>query len=162
MYCFLHLGFINVIIFVNNPSRSYSAFVGADLEYPISLIYIRSSWSELRYFSFEPSLKLWCTASKMKFPIKDFFSKCNQIRRKPRIWSQLLKKFLMENFIFLCSDGVVLEILTNSGDFRRVSGFFKELFKFWNFKSLSFCVHHHLRHYLQLLEYMSKTTVRVY
>ena len=101
-----------------------------------------------------------CT--KMKFPIKDFFSKCNQIRRKPRIWSQLLKKFLMKNFIFLCSDGVVLEILTNSGDFRRVSGFFKELFKFWNFKSLSFCVHHHLRHYLQLLEYMSKTTVRVY
>ena len=37
---------------------------------------------------------------KMKFSIKDFFSKCEQIRRKLRIWSHLLKKSLMENFIF--------------------------------------------------------------
>ena len=40
---------------------------------------------------------------KMKFSIKDFFSKCDQIPRKLQIWSHLLKKFLMENFIFLCS-----------------------------------------------------------
>ena len=40
------------------------------------------------------------TARKMKFSIKDFFSKCDQIRRKLRIWSHLLKKSLMENFIF--------------------------------------------------------------
>ena len=40
------------------------------------------------------------TAQKMKSFIKDFFSKCNQIRRKLRIWSHLLKKSLMENFIF--------------------------------------------------------------
>ena len=40
------------------------------------------------------------TAHKMKFSIKDFFSKCDQIRRKLRIWSHLLKKSLMENFIF--------------------------------------------------------------
>ena len=40
------------------------------------------------------------TAPKMKFSIKDFFSKCDQIRRKMRIWSHLLKKSLMENFIF--------------------------------------------------------------
>ena len=40
------------------------------------------------------------TAKKMKFSIKDFFSKCDQIRRKLRIWSHLLKKSLMENFIF--------------------------------------------------------------
>ena len=33
------------------------------------------------------------TALKMKFSIKDFFSKCDQIRR-------ILKKSLMENFIF--------------------------------------------------------------
>ena len=32
----------------------------------------------------------------------DFFSKCDQIRRKLRIWSHLLKKSLMENFIFVC------------------------------------------------------------
>ena len=37
---------------------------------------------------------------KMKFSIKDFFSKCDQIRRKLRIWSHLLKKSLMENLIF--------------------------------------------------------------
>ena len=36
----------------------------------------------------------------MKFFIKDFFSKCDQIRSFPRIWSYLLKKSLMENFIF--------------------------------------------------------------
>ena len=40
------------------------------------------------------------TAQKMKFSIGDFFSKCEQIRSKLRIWSDLLKKSLMENFIF--------------------------------------------------------------
>ena len=44
--------------------------------------------------------KLKSTAQKMKFFIKDFFNKCYQIRRKLRIWSHLLKKSLMENFIF--------------------------------------------------------------
>ena len=39
------------------------------------------------------------TAQKMKFSVKDFFSKCDQIRRKLRIWSHLLKKSLLENFI---------------------------------------------------------------
>ena len=39
------------------------------------------------------------TAQKMKFYIKDFFSKCDQICRKLLIWSHLLKKSLMENFI---------------------------------------------------------------
>ena len=40
------------------------------------------------------------TAQKMKFSIKDFISKCDQIRWKLRIWSYLLKNSLMENFIF--------------------------------------------------------------
>ena len=40
------------------------------------------------------------TAMRMKFSITDFFSKCDQIRRELRILSHLLKKFLMENFIF--------------------------------------------------------------
>ena len=31
---------------------------------------------------------------------EDFFSKCNQIHNFLRIWSHLLKKSLMENFIF--------------------------------------------------------------
>ena len=36
----------------------------------------------------------------MKFSITGFFSKCDQIRRKLQIWSYLLKKSLIENFIF--------------------------------------------------------------
>ena len=36
----------------------------------------------------------------MKFFIKDFFGKCDQIRSYLQIWSHLLKKSLMENFIF--------------------------------------------------------------
>ena len=40
------------------------------------------------------------TVQKMKFPIKDFFSKYDQIRSFLRIWSHLLKKSLMENFHF--------------------------------------------------------------
>ena len=36
----------------------------------------------------------------MKFSIKNFFTKCDQIHRKLRIWSHLLKKSLMESFIF--------------------------------------------------------------
>ena len=46
----------------------------------------------------------WITAQKMIFSIKDFFSKCDQIRRILRIWSHLLKKSVMENFIFFCSE----------------------------------------------------------
>ena len=44
--------------------------------------------------------KLSTNAQKNKFSIKDFFSKCDQIRRKLKIWSHLLKKFLLKNFIF--------------------------------------------------------------
>ena len=40
------------------------------------------------------------TAQKMKFSIKDFISKCDQIRRKLQIREHLLKKSLMENFTF--------------------------------------------------------------
>ena len=36
----------------------------------------------------------------MKISIKDFFSKCDQIRSFLRIWSHLLKESVMENFIF--------------------------------------------------------------
>ena len=36
----------------------------------------------------------------MEFSIEGFFRKCDQIRGKQRIWSHLLKKSLMENFIF--------------------------------------------------------------
>ena len=54
----------------------------------------------------------------MMFSIKDFFSKYEQIRRKLRIWSHLLKKSLMENIIFCAvlsamhESVLFLEILT--------------------------------------------------
>ena len=43
---------------------------------------------------------MFYTALHKKFFIKDFFCKCDQIRSFLRIWSHLLKKSLMENFIF--------------------------------------------------------------
>ena len=42
--------------------------------------------------------KTHCT--KMKFSIENFFSKCDHIRSFLRMWSDLLKKALTENFIF--------------------------------------------------------------
>ena len=55
---------------------------------------------------------LMCTAQKTKFSIKDFFSKCDQIRRKMRIWSHLLKKSLMENLIFCAVKIEGLQLVT--------------------------------------------------
>ena len=49
---------------------------------------------------------------KMKYSTKDFFSKCNQINWKIRIWSHLLKKSLMENLIDLNNDVYII------GDFN--------------------------------------------
>ena len=37
---------------------------------------------------------------KIKLSIKNLFSKCDQIRTFLRIWSHLLAKFLVKNFIF--------------------------------------------------------------
>ena len=42
-----------------------------------------------------------CTVQKIKFSIEDFFRKCGQIGSFLRIWSYLLKKSVMENFIFV-------------------------------------------------------------
>ena len=47
----------------------------------------------------------------MKFSTEDFFSKCEQVRSFLRIWSHLLKKSLIENFIF-CAVFIALEHLT--------------------------------------------------
>ena len=50
------------------------------------------------------SVTLLINTQKMKFSIKDLFSKCGLIRSVHRIWSHLLKKSLMENFIFCVAD----------------------------------------------------------
>ena len=52
----------------------------------------------------------------MKLSIKDFFSKYEQIPGFLHIWSHLLKKSLMENFIFGSDDNgdiICLELLTH-------------------------------------------------
>ena len=50
-----------------------------------------------------------CTAQEIKFSINDFFSKFDQVRSFLRIWSHLLKKSLMEDFIF-CAVMFMLKI----------------------------------------------------
>ena len=57
--------------------------------------------SSLRHFCYFFVLLLcYFALHKNMFSVKDFFSKCGQIPRKLRIWSHLLNKSLMENFIF--------------------------------------------------------------
>ena len=53
------------------------------------------------------------TAQKIKFSIKNFFNKCDQIRNFLRIWSHLLMKSLMENFIFCACDDLGLNTITS-------------------------------------------------
>ena len=48
----------------------------------------------------------------MKFSIKGFFNKYDQITSFLRIWSDLLKKSLMENFIF-CAVSDILQTIAN-------------------------------------------------
>ena len=52
------------------------------------------------------------TAQKTRFPIKNFFSKCDQIRSFWRIWLHLLKKPLIENFVFCTVNTVPVHNLT--------------------------------------------------
>ena len=54
--------------------------------------------SEVTKMKWSFEVKFW--NEKINFPINDFSSKCDQIRCKLRIWSHLLEKSLMENFIF--------------------------------------------------------------
>ena len=58
----------------------------------------------------------------LKFSIKYFFSKCDQIRRELRIWSHLLKRSIMEIFIF-CAVIVLFSIIY----FYRLSCIYKQL-----------------------------------
>ena len=61
----------------------------------------------------EEKLSVISLNKKMKVPMKDFFSKCDQIRKKLRIWSHLLKKSLIFTKMILVStffaDGFVME-----------------------------------------------------
>ena len=63
---------------------------------PISVYIYVLKWSIIHCVNLSKN----STPQKMKFSIKDFFSKCDKIRRNLQIWSNLLKKSLMDIFIF--------------------------------------------------------------
>ena len=78
---------------VNNfdPMSSISSF---------NQLLIKCFWNLLRITEIAKDRGVFTTAQKMKFSIKDFFSKRGQIHGFLRIWSHSLKKPLMENLIF--------------------------------------------------------------
>ena len=72
----------------NKPSVCCFAYI-----FKISATQVLSPWA----------CAIFSTTRNIKFSIKDFFSKCEQICNFRRIWSHLLKEYFTENFIFLCS-----------------------------------------------------------
>ena len=50
-------------------------------------------------------------AQKIKFSINTFFSKCDQIHRKLRIWWELLRKVFMEKFIFCAGNSFIENVI---------------------------------------------------
>ena len=76
---------------------------------------------------------IMCTAQKINFSIKYFFSKCDQIYSFLQIWSRLLKKSEIENFIFcaLVSEAVSgpKMVLGEPSDIKKILQ--KTLWKPW-------------------------------
>ena len=93
------LSFQKVVVrqsFVPHNSKSCEIY---ELLFPLLFRKLTSA-SNQNIASLIIKLCAWSTAQKMKFSTKDFFSKCDQIRRRLSIWSHLWKKSLVENFIF--------------------------------------------------------------
>ena len=65
------------------------------------------------------------TAQKLKFSIKDFFSKCDLIRSFLRIWLLLLKKSLMVNFA-QCQMNVTPYQTIDAECYERTVGYLKK------------------------------------
>ena len=84
--------------------------------------------SKLLHFDLESFVR--DTAQKMKFSITDFCSKYGQIRSFLRIWSHLLKKSVMENFIFC----VVRVLLVKYIELRLKTWTMLSFYEFWLFK----------------------------
>ena len=66
-----------------------------------------------------PTIRNDDTGQKMRFFIKDFFNKCDQIRRKLRIWSRLLKKSSMKNFFVQCEVSTTQRPLIPTSDLSK-------------------------------------------
>ena len=76
------------------PVRSIWFHCTKNGSFPLKISSLLQIWSNLLKKS-----SLY-TTQKVKFSMKDFFSKCDQIRSSLRIWSHLLKKSLIESFIY--------------------------------------------------------------
>ena len=58
---------------------------------------------------------------KMKFSLKDFFSKCDHIRKKKQIWSHLLKKPYWKTSFFVQRNTFKRpQFLTNIADYSSI------------------------------------------
>ena len=100
-----NLSYLQFFKMANNEKAFFTKFYGkgARVHQKIAADHCGSCLGD-----YEPRCKVWlhsncffdCTAQKINFSIKDFFSKCDQIRSFLRIWSHLLKKSLMEKFTF--------------------------------------------------------------
>ena len=110
------------------------------------------------------------TAQKIKFSIKYFFSKRDQIRRKLWIWSHLLKKSLLEIFIFCAVTDAKKYIYTSFSDFNiKMYENNKYIFHenntvckksvFADTKKHQFCTMHDLRQLIQCPTRVTCTTV---
>ena len=104
------------------------------------------------------TLDCFLTAQKMEFSIKDFLSKCDQIRRKLQIWSHLLKKSLNGKLRF-CPVSFFCTIFKNYVHFsgsaeilvaRRVPKYFPLFQNFWQ-NSLLYIMEKSLRSIFLLL-----------
>ena len=116
-FCLQNKHFINTGIYISERKRCYNAkppayYFHMRTNIPLSFricnsvplnLYIMYAITSKREYSW---FDRHCanTAQKIKFSIKYFLSKCDQVRRKLRIWSHFLKNSLMKNFIFLCSE----------------------------------------------------------
>ena len=97
--CFFSYYFIIILLSYTNEILQYS--VG----HSTYLCFVECCRSKFNILKFVIGVYI---GQKMKFSIKDFFSNCDQIRNSLRIWSHLLKKSLMENFIFCAVLGLLL------------------------------------------------------
>ena len=86
-------------------------------------IYFQQSFSRRNhYLNTFQSVTCYVTTQKKKFSTNYFFSQCDQIRKKLRIRSHLLKKSLMKNFIFCPVRSECLEriLLWTMNNFRKL------------------------------------------
>ena len=83
-----------------------------------------SRFRETNVYAVKKSIKTCdvIIAQKIKFSIMDFFSKSDQIRRTLRICSHLLKKPLMENFVF-CAVNVHIIVIKKLVKTKAISNY---------------------------------------